>query len=268
MAFDFHTHHDRCGHATGSIRDYIEQAIAKGLQYIGISDHSPYFAAKEDQAKPGIAMAKSEFPHYIAEVLQLKKEYQSKIEVLLGVESDYFEEHEALYRDIYSQYPFDYIIGSVHYANGKSIFDKQRWEGLSKADCLREKELYYASIQRSARSGLFDILGHIDAMKGYYPQFSDIETEAVEQTLKIIADSDVAIEVNTSGKNKDCGGWYPSHDILERACFYNVKITFGSDAHVPNRVGDEWEQVRTELKHLGFKEWAIFKNRQRKFLPL
>ena len=55
-----------------TIRDYIEAAIAGGLQVIGISDHSPYFGSPEDQAQPLIAMAKSEFPRYIEEVLATK----------------------------------------------------------------------------------------------------------------------------------------------------------------------------------------------------
>jgi histidinol-phosphatase (PHP family) len=51
MKFDLHTHHDRCGHAKDKIRDYIEAAIAGGLQVIGISDHSPYFGSPDDQAQ-------------------------------------------------------------------------------------------------------------------------------------------------------------------------------------------------------------------------
>jgi histidinol-phosphatase (PHP family) len=72
------------------------------------------------------------------------------------------------------------------------------------------KEAYYRLIQQSAKSGMFQVLGHIDAMKGFYPAFSAIETPIIEETLKVIADEQVAIEVNTSGKTKDCGGWYPS----------------------------------------------------------
>lgn len=90
MKFDYHTHHDRCGHAEDCIRAYIEAAIENHLDMIGISDHSPYLYSEEDHLFPGIAMAKSHFPQYIKEVLQLKEEYQGKIEVLLGVESDFF----------------------------------------------------------------------------------------------------------------------------------------------------------------------------------
>ncbi len=142
IKFDFHTHHDRCGHARGKIRDYIEAAIANGLNMIGISDHSPYFASEEDQAHPGIAMAKSSFATYVEEVLALKEEYKTKIDVLLGVESDFFPEHIPLYRKQYAQYPFDYIIGSVHHVNGINIFNRDRWDGLTKEEIKQTKDRY------------------------------------------------------------------------------------------------------------------------------
>ncbi|WP_018393583.1 MULTISPECIES: histidinol-phosphatase [Bacillaceae] len=263
LKFDFHTHHDRCGHAAGNIREYIEAAIDYGLDMIGISDHSPYFFSEEDHLYPGIAMAKTQFSEYVSEVLQLKKEYSGKIDVLLGVESDFFPEHADLYRQQYDLYPFDYIIGSVHVVDGVNIFKRGRWEGLSDKEKRQTKENYYYLIEESARSGLFQILGHIDAMKGFYPSFSAIQTEAIDKTLKVIAEYDLAIEVNTSGKTKDCGGWYPADEILERALHYGVKATFGSDAHTPDRVGDDFELVRQRLKEIGYKEWAYFKSKKR-----
>ncbi|WP_166240526.1 histidinol-phosphatase [Paenibacillus turpanensis] len=268
MKFDLHTHHDRCGHAEGGIRDYIEAAIRHGLGVIGISDHSPYFGEKKDHPWPKITMAKSDFPNYIDEVLRLKQEYAGRIEVLLGVESDFFPEHAQVYKEVYERYPFDYIIGSVHQSGGVSIFNKRRWNGLTEKEKIAHKEEYYRLITESAKSGMFDILGHIDAMKGFYPAFSDIQTDAVDKTLKVIGEADIAIEINTSGKTKDCGGWYPSDSILERALHYNVQVTFGSDAHVPDRVGDEWDQVAKRLKEIGFSQWVYFRQRKRIAVPL
>jgi len=268
MKFDLHTHHERCGHAEGNIRRYIEAAIDAGLDVIGISDHSPYFYSEEDQAHPNIAMAKSEFPAYISEVLRLKEEYRGKIEVLLGIESDFFPEHAELYRKMYETVPFDYIIGSVHQSGGISIFNRNRWKKLNEEQKLREKEIYYDLIRQSAESGMFQILGHIDALKAYYPALSQIRTKAVDETLKVIAENGIAIEINTSGKNKQCGGWYPADDILERALHYGVEVTFGSDAHVPERVGDEWELVRKRLKEIGFQHWVFFRQRQKQVVPL
>jgi histidinol-phosphatase (PHP family) len=125
-----------------------------------------------------------------------------------------------------------------------------------------------ALIEQSARSGMFQILGHIDAMKGFYPAFSTIQTKAVEHTLKVSGENDVAIEINTSGKTKDVGGWYPSDEILEMAKHYGVKVTFGSDAHDPHRVGDEFELVQARLREIGFKKWVYFKKKKRVFISL
>lgn len=268
MKFDLHTHHDRCGHAQGTIKDYIEAAYQAGFSVIGISDHSPYFGSKEDRPQPAIAMAISEFPIYVAEVLKLKEEYAGKIDVLLGVESDFFPEHAEVYRKHYEKYPFDYIIGSVHLSGGVSIFNRKRWKGLNDAEQIDHKEEYYRLIQESAKSGIFQILGHIDAMKGFYPAFSAIPTPIVNETLKIIGEQGVAIEINTSGKTKDVGGWYPSDEMLEKALFYGVEVTFGSDSHVPERIGDDWELVSTRLKEIGFKEWVYFKNKRKQVVPL
>lgn len=269
MKFDLHTHHFRCGHADGTIRDYIEAGIKEGLAVIGISDHTPYFGSPEEQPFPRIAMAKRELENYVEEVLQLKREYEGKIDVLLGIESDFFPEHAEIYRETLAKYPFDYVIGSVHSVGNVSIFNKNRWKNLSDEQRIADKEAYYALIQESARSGMFQILGHIDAMKGNYPAFTDIPAaEAIDKTLKIIAEEGVAIEINTSGKTKLSGGWYPSDSILERALHFGVEVTFGSDAHVPSRVADEWEMVAARLKEIGFTEWVYYKNKAKQSVPL
>lgn len=269
MKFDLHTHHVRCGHANGTIEDYILAGIDAGLSVIGISDHSPYFFHQEDQPWPGIAMARSDFANYVNEVLRLKEKYAGRIEVLLGMESDYFADHAEAYREAYKGVPFDYLIGSVHQVSGVSIFNRNRWKNLDEAAHINEKRSYYELIKRSAQSGMFDILGHIDAMKGYYPAFSDIPAhEHIDDTLRTIAECGVSIEINTSGSTKDVGGWYPSDAILERALHFGVDVTFGSDAHIPSRVGDEWELVARRLKEIGFKHWVFYRQRKQVVVPL
>jgi histidinol-phosphatase (PHP family) len=270
MKFDLHTHHDRCGHASGKIKDYIDSAIDAGMQVIGISDHSPYFAHELDQPQPGIAMARSDFPNYVAEVLRLKEKYKDRIEVLLGVESDFYVDQIELYRSSYVPFPFDYIIGSVHQTRGISIFNRNRWTGKSEEEQIVEKKHYYDLIRQSAESGLFQVLGHIDAMKGYFPLFANIpgaENE-IDEALKAVAANEISIEINTSGKTKYCGGWYPSDAILERALHFGVDVTFGSDAHIPERVGDEWEIVQKRLLEIGFRRWVFFRQKQKVVVPL
>lgn len=260
--FDLHTHHERCNHAEGSITEYIEAAIDKGIDIIGISDHSPFFYSDKDALYPNIAMKKSDFENYVREVLLLKEKYKGKIEILLGIESDYFPKFIKLYTDKYKAYPFDYIIGSVHFIDGISVFDTNHWNQLSRKEKIEQKQLYYQLIQQSAKSGLFQILGHIDVMKTLHNDFLSLPNKMVDDTLKIISNRGIAIEVNTSGEFKGCG-WYPATDVLERAYYYKVDVTFGSDAHTPERVGDQFHAVNDVLKEIGYEKWCFFRNKKK-----
>lgn len=263
MIFDLHTHHQRCGHAQGSVRDYISAALDKNLAYIGISDHTPFFAEPEDHPDPGACMAKSDFPAYILEVLALKQEFAGQIDVLLGVEADFIPDCLDLYRGILQSYPFDYIIGSVHEFAGISLYDSDYWDQLTREAKLEVKNSYYNHVAQSAAAGLYDILGHVDALNRYFPGYADLHPETAENMLKTIAEHGIAMEINSSDDL-----WVPDHWLLERALHYGVKVTFGSDAHEPERVGEHFSDIRKHLLDIGFREWAVFKNRERIMLPL
>lgn len=267
LKFDYHTHHTRCRHAEGQIEDYIKAGIDRGLDIIGISDHAPHFYSEQDHLRPNITMKKSEFASYVDEVLRLKEKYKDKIDVLLGVESDYFPEHMTDYKRAFKKYPLDYIIGSVHFLGESSIFDKKVWETLTQREKIARQERYYTLIQQSAQIGMFHILGHIDCMKTGYQPFSELPQPIVDETLRIIGESGVAIEVNTSGTHKGCG-WYPTYEILERARHFGVDVTFGSDAHVPERVGEDFAEVQATLKAIGYEQWCYFKNQKKFYTPL
>lgn len=266
--FDLHTHHDRCGHARGTMRDYVRAAIAGGLHTIGFSDHTPFFADPEDAPRPWAAMPRTEFPLYVEEALRLREEYQGKITILLGAESDFFPEHLDTYRKVLGRLPFDYVIGSVHVLDGIDLFRADRWAGATHEDLVSAKVRYCDLVARSAQCGAFDVLGHVDVIRARCPSMGELAMDATEQMIRTISEADVVMEVNTSGKTKDCGGWYPEPKLLEMAAFYGVKVTFGSDAHDPERVGDDHEDVRTTLLALGFREWYVFEQGRRRRLPL
>lgn len=263
MKFDYHTHHDRCGHAIGLIEDYILSAIKNNLHYIGIADHSPHFYHENDHPFVDKTMAKSQFPLYIDEILQLQEKYKEEIHVLVGVEGDFLPEHLDCYKKEFKKYPLDYIIGSVHQVNGISVFSEERWQHLTEEEINQTITKYYQLIEASAECGLYQIIGHMDVMKRTFPDFSAIHLSQLDKTLQTIAKNDISIEINTSGAQYDGVGWYPSLEILERANFYQIIPTFGSDAHSPDRVGDSFEQVQKQLKEIGFHEMAYFVNKQR-----
>jgi histidinol-phosphatase (PHP family) len=266
--FDLHTHHDRCGHARGTLRDYVRAAIDSGLHTIGFSDHTPFFAEDGDAHKPWVAMSRAEFPRYINEAMRLREEYRNQISILIAVESDFFPQHLGAYRAELGRHPFDYVIGSVHVLDGVDLFRADRWDGATPDDLESAKRRYCDMVVQSARCGLFDVLGHVDVIRARCPQMADIAPDATEKMIRAIAQADVVMEVNTSGKTKDCGGWYPAADALAMAAHYRVKVTYGSDAHDPERIGDDHENVRATLPDLGFREWHLFERGRRIRLPL
>src|SRR3954452_15204510 len=110
MLVDYHTHHYRCGHATGKMDDYVEAAIAAGLDEIGLSDHSPIYHLGDDpQPMPGTAMSQHELPSYIQEMIEVRERFAGRIVVRLGVESDYVLGWDDHYRRLWAKYPLDYV---------------------------------------------------------------------------------------------------------------------------------------------------------------
>jgi histidinol-phosphatase (PHP family) len=266
VKIDYHTHHVRCGHALGSLRDMIEAAIQRGINQLGLSDHSPLYYLEEDHPIPNMAMAQREFPYYVAEMIQLREEYKDQIDVRLGVESDYVPGWENVYRAIYSNFPLDYIIGSVHHFGGYHIFNPERWKDPN-IDVDSVYFEYFELIRRSAKSRLFDILGHIDALKGLGHRPTQSLGSQWDLTAEVIRDSGVAVEINTSGIRK-CKEVFPCIELLERLSRFGVAFTFGSDAHKPEQLADHWDDMKELLMTLGVKELAVFKNRKRSMVPI
>ncbi|MFG3015662.1 histidinol-phosphatase [Streptomyces cinerochromogenes] len=266
---DLHTHHQRCGHATGSLRDYVVEALEKGVKVLGLSDHTPMFASKEDHALPPVAMPKSEFPSYVAEALALKAEFENSIEILVSTEADYFHGRMDAYTEALGGYPLDYVIGSLHMFEGRDIFDVTRWEAVEENDLAAVKARYFRAVAACAQSRLFHVIGHVDALKGNYPNLDAVPAPAAtDEMLLAIRNSGAVMEVNTSGGTKQCGGWYPNFDLLERAHHFQVPITFASDAHVPERICDQYPEVVRVLSDIGFKAWTVFRNQEAREYPL
>ncbi|MNO29304.1 Histidinol-phosphatase [compost metagenome] len=266
--FDLHTHHERCGHASGALEDYIESAISRGIKVLGITDHSPYFFADEDHLFPKLAMAKSEFFKYVEEAFYLKKKYMDQIELLVGVESDIFKEHIDLYDHVYSGFPLDYVIGSIHFTSPSLVNKGMDWSTASEEERDEEFKRFIELMQLSVQSKWVNIIGHMDRFNRGYESFQHLYAPYIAPLLKVMAQRGVALEVNTGGFRKASEDWYPSMNVIEQAHYYGVDITFGSDAHDPLRVGDEWEKVRSTLEQIGFKRWVIFKQRNPYYLDL
>lgn len=266
MIVDYHTHHYRCGHAEGPLAAYVEVAIEAGLDEIGLSDHSPLYHLGDDpHPRPHTAMSQHELPNYVAEIASIRDRFADQITVRLGVESDYVLGWDEHYRRLWQQYPLDYVIGSVHWLDRWSIFDRQLPPGRSADEVYAE---YLHTTQALARSGVYNIIGHLDCLKtaGHIPDLRI--TPLLEETVRVIAACDVVVELNTSGWRKPIAECYPRPELLACCQHYGVPVTLSSDAHAPNQVVFGFDRALTLLRDIGYREIATFEQRQRRMVPL
>lgn len=256
ITFDYHSHNRRCGHAVGELEDYVQQALALGLSHFGMSDHGPAYWLPGDQAQPGIQMALSELPHYVREAQQLKATYADRIALAVGIEADFIEGQEEALASLLAAHPFDYVLGSVHYCLGHSVFNKRRWSEQRPERVFRD---YYRQVIAAARSGLFDILSHLSVIESYSPPIPDtLAAELYPQVAQAIAESGCIVEVNTSGyrKRPDLAMPFPNTMLLRELIRHGVPLTFGSDCHTPAEIHFARVEVEELLQSLEISQKA------------
>jgi histidinol phosphate phosphatase HisJ family len=262
MFIDYHTHHARCGHAVGSLEEYVQKGIEIGLQQIGLSDHMPLLHVDPAKYYPEMAMPMEELPRYVEECLALKEKYIDRIDIRVGLEGDYIEGHEKKIETIINAYPFDYVIGSVHFLGEWDITDFRQTHGWEGKDRIKVYEQYYDAVVKAAATGFYDYIGHIDVIKrfGFKPD-GDV-THLENAALEAVKRHGMAIELNASGLRMPVEEMFPSRRMLEYAKELNIPITIGSDAHQPERLGQYLDQARAVLKDVGFSQLATFERRK------
>ncbi|QDY85049.1 histidinol-phosphatase HisJ [Paenibacillus polymyxa] len=272
MKIDYHTHHSRCGHAIGSLEEYVQQGIRLGLDQLGLSDHMPLLHVEPANYYPEMAMPMDELPRYVEECLDLKERYKGQIDIRVGLEGDYIEGWEREIENIIHAYPWDYVIGSVHFLGEWDVTDFRQvhhWEGKHVLEVYR---LYYDAVSKAAATGLYDIMGHLDVIKrfGYHPKPEEEEElrELERSALSAVARSGRAIELNASGLSKPCAEMFPSRRMLEEAFSLGTPLTIGSDAHDPAKLAEHLEKARALLYEVGYRELAVFEQRERSQVPL
>jgi histidinol-phosphatase (PHP family) len=250
---DYHTHTELCGHAVGTPEDYLRAAERQGLTGIGIADHFPLLP----EADRSVAMSFSDLPEYVKEVEELKRRYPGY--VFLGIEADYRPHTIDRVRALLEEYPFDYVIGSVHFLGPWGFDDERQVGAYSGRDIDRVWVEYLQLVGDAAESGAFTILGHLDLAKkfGYRPSLAvDVE---IDRLVERIVGAEVLVEINTAGLRKPVKEIYPSLSILSRLNRAGVNITFGSDAHRPSEVGLDFERAVQLASEAGYTEYAALR---------
>ncbi len=263
---DLHTHHERCGHAAGSMAVYADAALRRGLRTLAVTDHAPLLLASGvGQSAPGMHMPRSAWSGYLDEAVALRDRLAGRLELLVGVEADYIPGREAPYRALLDDQRLDVVLGSVHYVDGFHVYDRTRWSSNADVDAVYAR--YLEMVRAAAASGLFDVMAHIDAMKARAPRPPSAPEREWDATVAALRAADVAVEINTSGYRK-VDEPFPAWGLIERLHAAGVPLTFGSDAHRPDEVHHAWATVHAGLSARGIHELAVVRGRRREMLPL
>jgi histidinol-phosphatase (PHP family) len=261
---DYHLHTYLCRHAVGTPTEYAAQAAKLGLEEIGFSDHAPMRQDDFDDWR----MRLDQLGHYVALVRQAQVDFP-QLRIRLGLEVDYIPGQEDWVRELAGRYPWDYLIGSVHYvAVGWDVDNPAKVSEWKKHDPWEVWSVYFDRLAQAVESDLFDIIGHADLPKKFcfYPERDC--TPLFQQFLRTAGRRTAVLELNTAGLRKDCTEIYPSPSFLRLARAEGLGITFGSDAHAPSEVGLHLETAVSLARELGFDQCHQFSQRQRQAIPL
>jgi len=261
---------------------YCEQAAKQGVTEIALTEHLSRFRQADSvlggwwederiESTPALRDAMSSFwredlgegcdlDRYVEVVLAAKAE---GLPVVLGLEVDFYEDRMDDVASILDGYPFDVLLGSVHWIgtwgfdNGGSDVFFEEW---SKREIEDVWEAYTRSLEELADSGVCDVLAHPDLVKimGHLPRVPD---EWYDRMAEAAVRSGMAAEVSSAGWRKPVGEAYPAPTLLQRFNARGVPITTATDAHVLERVGERRDDVRELCVAAGYDSLQAYRER-------
>ena len=269
---DYHLHSEHSGDSTAPMETQILSGIKRGLKFMCFTDHyDPEFPYDNN---PDVAPGTFELDYdlYKKDFLKMKDKYEGQIDLRFGVELG-LQPHLGSFLQSYArEHDFDFIIGSNHLCAG---FDPYYPDFLFNRTQEEALKLYLEDTLANIR--VFpdiDSCGHLDYVARYLPDreriynyesFSDL----IDPILKELITRGIALEVNTAPLTKGMPYFNPLPDILARYREMGGElITVGSDAHVPERIAGRFEETAGILRSLGFRYYAIYKERKPQMLLL
>ncbi len=261
ILYDTHMHTPLCKHAKGDPTEYAAAAAQRGLKGIVITCHNP---GPDKDFSAQVRMAPDELDAYVALVDHARLAWHGRIDVRLGLECDYIPGMEPFLEALLQKADFHYVLGSIHpqLPYYREIYDH--------GNAQRFFETYFTHLAMAAETGLFDALAHPDLVKNvYHTQWSvDRVWNAMDASLDRIAQTGVAMELNTSGLHKTVREMNPNGRMLAEMCARQIPVVVGSDAHEPKRVAADFERAFDLLENAGYAEISIYLNRQRQPIPI
>lgn len=266
---DLHSH-TKYSHGAAEPEEMFAAAVARGIEILGISEHSPrplgYDYTHEYREKLAAG-----FSQYVSRVKALKNAPNCR--VLLAMEMDWLDGQEEFINKACRSYDFDYLIGSVHFLDHWGFDDGDAlWKEADEEQCFSRYERYFGLWKQMLASGTFQIAAHPDLIKIFSvecfhkwlarPQ----SQEQIADCLEELKRQGMAMEISSAGLRKPCREIYPCPTIMLLAAKCGVEITFASDAHCVADVGMGFARLANYARVFGFRRQTVFCQGEKTFL--
>jgi histidinol-phosphatase (PHP family) len=258
---DYHMHlrapDESIDHTVEAVERFVEVAGQRGVDEIGFSEHVYYFEQTRSlwSVPDQVERCRYDLDRYVDAVVEAKRR---DFPVKLGLEVDHQPQRADEMDEILEPYPWDYLIGSVHFVDGVAIDSAP-----SLVDLVGAEEAwgrYYEwLVDTSAR---VDVLAHPDLVKMYGPEI-EWDWGGLAASL-----GEACLEVSSAGLHKPHGKLYPNAGLLAAGRERGIPITLASDAHVPQHVGRDLDRAIDHARAAGYETVTVFDQREARQEPL
>lgn len=240
MIANYHTHTWRCNHAKGAEEDYVKAALERNFQILGFADHTPYFFPGTYYS--GFRMRPEQLKDYCDTVLSLRKKYDGKIQIPLGLELEYYPAYIGELLPFLKDHGIEYLLLGQHFVHNEI---NAHYSGNVTADRDVLKQ-YACQVCDAMQTGLFSYLAHPDLIN--FVGDAKVYQEAMELICHEARNCGIPLEINMlgiwTGRN------YPNPLFWELAAEAGCSVVIGCDAHAP----DHLRKPDTEKKALALAD--------------
>lgn len=267
----------------GHIEAYVEAAAGRGVTELGFTEHlyrcveaepvlGPFWERSdtpEDVALLSHAMVEADrtlsLDSYVEAVSEAKA---AGLPVLLGLEVDFFPESIDAVSELLAPYPWDFLIGAVHWIGGWAIDASHSVFEFDRRGVERSWDDYFALETQLAASGAVDVLAHVDVIKKYGLRPQTDPSRWHHAVVAAAAASGTAVEVSSQGLRNPAEEVYPAPDFLGRFHEAGVPVTLASDAHYPDEAAWGHDRVVAAAREAGYTTRLRFDKRKADEVPL
>ena len=247
-----------------SVDGICRAAIDAGLSYIAFTDHYEPEEEKSGVAKP------FRFPEMVSDVLTAKETYKDRLQVALGIEYGQPYLYPEEIQPTVTAYPYDIILGSVHYIPGKTGYISYNYREMTPAERTAVFDEYLDTYNQLVHTDGIDVVTHPTYPLRYLLRqnipfdMRDWE-ERLRAMFRVLAERGVGLEFNAAPMRVPNQG-IPDHTVETLFRWYREVggeiVTFASDAHFKEHVGAYCDRTMRILRELGFRYIAVYENRK------